>query len=187
MNLLNELWTGQASSPLTTTPEPSGDTPSDNSQAGDSPALAKRSAKSPDDIQFWLVSQLAEQLELPTDDIDIHKDFTEYGLNSIEAVNLSGGLENFLDSRLSPTLVWDYPNIDTLVQHLAGAPASKVLDTNVLEPLPPQHVQPAEAQKLLKNLDQLPDDAVDTLLHSLLPEQALAVENTVEESAVEKV
>ena len=167
MNLLNELQTGQASSPLKTIPESPGDT--------------KRSAQSPEDIRFWLVSQLAEQLELPMDDIDIHKDFTEYGLNSIEAVNLSGGLENFLNCRLSRTVVWDYPNIATLVQDLTGVRASTALDTNVLESLSPQNVQPAEAQELLKNLDQLPDAAVDTLLQSLLPEQDLAAEKTIAE------
>lgn len=71
-------------------------------------------------ITDWLIKQLAERLDMPVDEIDIHKDFTEYGLNSIEAVNLSGNLENFLSRRLEPTLLWDYPNIHALALYLVN-------------------------------------------------------------------
>jgi len=87
---------------------------------------SKSTAQSPDDvydataITSWLVTQLAERLDLPVEEIEIHKDFTEYGLNSIEAVNLSGNLENFLGRRLDPTLLWDYPNIQALALYLAN-------------------------------------------------------------------
>lgn len=71
-------------------------------------------------IQSWLVYNLAERLKLAPQEIKIQKDFIDYGLNSIEAINLSGELENFLGRRLDPTLIWDYPNIETLVLYLAG-------------------------------------------------------------------
>ncbi|MGB3514063.1 MAG: acyl carrier protein, partial [Microcoleaceae cyanobacterium] len=69
-------------------------------------------------IKHWLVSQLAQRLELPTNDIDIDRDFTDYGLNSIEVVNLSGELENILGRRLPPTLLLDYPTIESLAEYL---------------------------------------------------------------------
>lgn len=72
------------------------------------------------EITNWLIDQLGERLDLPVAEIDVHKDFTEYGLNSIEAVNLSGNLENFLGRRLDPTLLWDYPNIHALALYLAN-------------------------------------------------------------------
>jgi 8-amino-7-oxononanoate synthase len=72
------------------------------------------------EITNWLIDQLGERLDMPVSEIDIHKDFTEYGLNSIEAVNLSGNLENFLGRRLDPTLLWDYPNIHALALYLAN-------------------------------------------------------------------
>ena len=87
---------------------------------------SKSTPNSPDraqsviDITDWLIAQLGERLDLPDSKIDIHKDFTEYGLNSIEAVNLSGNLENFLGRRLDPTLLWDYPNIHSLAVYLAN-------------------------------------------------------------------
>ena len=53
-------------------------------------------------IEGWLVSQLAERLELEALEIDLEEDFTNYGLNSIEAINLSGDLETILGRRLPP-------------------------------------------------------------------------------------
>jgi 7-keto-8-aminopelargonate synthetase-like enzyme len=32
----------------------------------------------------------------------------------IEAINLSGELENFLERRIDPTLLWKYPTIEVL-------------------------------------------------------------------------
>jgi aryl carrier-like protein len=47
-------------------------------------------------LQNWLTNQIAERLGIEPDEIDVHEDFADYGLNSIEAVNLSGDLENLL-------------------------------------------------------------------------------------------
>jgi len=71
-----------------------------------------------DNIKSWLVSQLAERLEIDTSEIDIERDFIDYGLNSIEVVNLSGELENLLGRRLPPTLLLDYPTIESLAEYL---------------------------------------------------------------------
>lgn len=71
-----------------------------------------------ENIKSWLVSQLAERLELEINEIDIERDFTDYGLNSIEVVNLSGELENLLGRRLPPTLLLDYPTIESLAEYL---------------------------------------------------------------------
>jgi 8-amino-7-oxononanoate synthase len=83
-------------------------------------------SQSTEAIEAWLISKIAEQLELESHQIDPQKDFTEYGLNSIEAVNISGELENFLGCRLSPTLLWDYQNIQTLARYLAESASGKI-------------------------------------------------------------
>ncbi len=119
-----------------------------------------------EEIKLWLISQLAERLEVPSESIDPHKDFVEYGLNSIEAVNLSGGLENYLGCRLSPTLIWDCPNIETLVRYLAEENIAGDITS-----LTQNDLQLREVQKLLANMDQLSDESVDMLLNVMLPEQ----------------
>src|SRR5437763_7413364 len=70
----------------------------------------------------WLVARLAEVLGVSPQDIDIREPFTNYGLTSRDAVGLSGDLEEWLGRRLSPTLAYEYPNIEALARHLAGEP-----------------------------------------------------------------
>ncbi|GAB4526594.1 MAG: hypothetical protein Tsb0014_06850 [Pleurocapsa sp.] len=72
-------------------------------------------------IQGWLIDKLAEIVEIEANQIDVRQDFEEYGLDSAEAINLSGDLEDYLGCRLSPTLLWDYQNIEALAQYLAAS------------------------------------------------------------------
>ncbi|MEO8110497.1 MAG: SDR family NAD(P)-dependent oxidoreductase [Ginsengibacter sp.] len=72
------------------------------------------------EIQGWLINYLAELLQQTPASIDILEPFANYGLSSLNAVTLSGELEELLDRRLSPTLAYEYPNISALSRHLAG-------------------------------------------------------------------
>ena len=78
------------------------------------------SASKAEVIQAWLIDKLAQILEVEANQIDVSQDFEEYGLDSAEAINLSGDLEEYLGCRLSPTLLWDYQNIKDLAKYLAG-------------------------------------------------------------------
>lgn len=71
-------------------------------------------------IQDWLRARLAECLDLDPTSIDVSEPFTSYGLASIDAVGLSGDLEEWLGRTLSPTVAYDYPSIARLAQYLAG-------------------------------------------------------------------
>ncbi len=77
-------------------------------------------------IQGWLIDKLAEVLEVEPNQIDVGQDFEEYGLESVEAINLSGDLEDYLGCRLPPTLLWDYQNIEALAQYLAQGNLSQI-------------------------------------------------------------
>ncbi|RME50902.1 MAG: SDR family NAD(P)-dependent oxidoreductase [Deltaproteobacteria bacterium] len=77
-------------------------------------------------IRNWLVTELARRLEIDPKDIDIRKPFSLYGLDSKEAVGLSGDLETWLGRRLPPTLLYDHPNIHALSLYLAGETAEPV-------------------------------------------------------------
>ena len=81
-------------------------------------------------IQAWLVSKIAQKLQVNPHNLDIREPLAHYGLDSVAAVSLSGDLENWLGRRLSPTLVYDYPSIEALARYLAkesktSAPTSK--------------------------------------------------------------
>ena len=71
-------------------------------------------------IQSWLITHIAAMLEIDPASIDPRQPFTYYGLGSVQAVSLTGDLEVFLNRKLSPTLAWDYPTIESLSNFLAN-------------------------------------------------------------------
>lgn len=83
---------------------------------------AARAAAPPDEraIQDWLVSKLSEKLGLEPEAIDIGATFASFGLDSRAAIRISGDLERWLGCQLPPTLVWDYPTIESAARFLAG-------------------------------------------------------------------
>ncbi|MBE9169288.1 acyl carrier protein [Pleurocapsales cyanobacterium LEGE 06147] len=70
-------------------------------------------------IQSWIVSYLADLLEVDSDEINVAIPFDRYGLDSSVAVGMTGDLEDWLGKELDPTLLYDYPTIEVLAQHLA--------------------------------------------------------------------
>lgn len=77
------------------------------------------SGKTSREIQFWLIASLAKKLGVSASAIDIHQPLAAYGLGSLAAVSLAGELEDWLECRLSPTVIYDYPTIAALAQALA--------------------------------------------------------------------
>jgi acyl carrier protein len=121
-----------------------------------------------DAIRQWLVTQLAEQLGSAPQDIDGCQSFSEYGLDSLTGISLAGDLQEWLGISLSPTLLWEYPSVDTLAQYLAEAVTPQSTRTaqgrshtrDIM-------VDPGYAARLLTQLDSLSDEEVDTLLSEL--------------------
>ncbi|NBD16541.1 MAG: acyl carrier protein [Cyanobacteria bacterium] len=73
----------------------------------------------PVEIQDWIVAYLADLLEVEPEEVDITIPFDRYGLDSSVAVGLTGDLEEWLSIELDPTLLYDYPTVEALVQHLS--------------------------------------------------------------------
>jgi acyl carrier protein len=70
-------------------------------------------------IEAWLVREIAERLGCSSQEIDVRKPFESFGLDSMEAVGMSGALENWLGVRLPATLAWDFPTVESLARHLS--------------------------------------------------------------------
>ncbi len=70
-------------------------------------------------IQEWIITYLVDELDLNKDEIDVQAPFTDFGLDSSTAVILTGDLGEWLGYDLDPTLLLDYPTLETLVNHLA--------------------------------------------------------------------
>jgi acyl carrier protein len=91
-------------------------------------ASAQQSA-SFEEIQSWLISRLAELMRVSPEDVDVQEPFANFGLNSIDAVSLSGDLEDYLKRPLPATLLWDFPSIEILSRHLSTEAAGDVAAT----------------------------------------------------------
>ena len=73
-----------------------------------------------DAIRSWLIANIASVVNMDPASIDVQQTFDHYGLDSLQAVSLSGDLETWLSREISPTVVWDYPTVEQLAQHLSA-------------------------------------------------------------------
>jgi len=71
-----------------------------------------------EDIKTWLISQIARELGVKPDEIDIEAPFDSYGLDSVLAIGIASAGEQLLGLELSPILLVRYPTIKLLSQHL---------------------------------------------------------------------
>ncbi|VBB05120.1 phosphopantetheine attachment site [Lucifera butyrica] len=122
------------------------------------------SGKGSGEIQEWLLCRLAERLKVDKNKIGIHEPLYNYGLDSAEAVIITGEMSEWLGRTISPTLVWDYPSIAKIVHFLTAAPGEPDAGNtnqpeNKLEPVAiigigcrfPGAAGPAAFWNLLKN------------------------------------
>jgi acyl-CoA synthetase (AMP-forming)/AMP-acid ligase II/acyl carrier protein len=72
------------------------------------------------EIEDWIVAEVANQQRVDPDQIDVSESFVANGLDSASSVTLVGDLAKTLGVTLPETLTWDYPNIAALADHLAG-------------------------------------------------------------------
>ncbi len=81
---------------------------------------------SAESIESWIVSRLAECLDVDPSRIDPTGDLPSLSLDSMKAVELSNELAGILDRPVPPTILWDHENIRALAGHLAGRAAPDV-------------------------------------------------------------
>jgi acyl carrier protein len=119
---------------------------------------APKTTASKAEITAWLIDWIAAELEMPATEIDTGHSLLDYSMSSVTATILVGDLEDWLDLTLSPTLVWDYPSIDAMTDHLLEQASGAA----------PAAAAPAkDAGALLDDLDNLSDAEVDALLAQL--------------------
>ena len=70
------------------------------------------------EIQNWLVSYIADLLEIAPEEVDVTIPFDRYGLDSSSVVGLTAELGDWLGKELNPKLMYDYPTIEVLVDNL---------------------------------------------------------------------
>jgi acyl carrier protein len=119
-------------------------------------------AASRDKISGWLIEWISKELEMPAQEIDTGHSLLQYSMSSVTATILVGDLEDWLDLRLSPTLVWDYPSIDAMTDFLVAEAGRQTTSAGDAPAVPARN-----ESALLDNLDDLSEEEIDALLKQL--------------------
>jgi acyl carrier protein len=70
-------------------------------------------------LESWLIEQLSRQLKCSPGEIDPVRRLEEYGLDSLEAISLTGEIEVLIGRPVDPTILWDHPTIRAVARHLS--------------------------------------------------------------------
>jgi len=71
------------------------------------------------ELEAGLRAILARELQLPEAELALDRPFAEYGLNSVMAMSVRRDTEQFVGIELSATMLFNYPTIVALAEHLA--------------------------------------------------------------------
>jgi len=82
-------------------------------------------------IKTWLQTQVAEQLGVEVDEVEVEERLDNFGLDSAQAMIIMSKSEKVMGFELSPTLLWHYPTIESLAERLAEEAVN--LDAELLE------------------------------------------------------
>ncbi|YAF94567.1 MAG: AMP-binding protein [Nodularia sp. CChRGM 3473] len=130
--------------------------------------LDRSSLHSPESIQRWIADHLNQEWKVPMQSIAPKKSFADYGLDSVMAVNLAQELEDWLNHPIEATIVWNFPTIESLANHLASELNKSVsASANQLEPTnasPSKLQQEDESALVEEDLDTLSEDEMAQLL-----------------------
>lgn len=78
-------------------------------------------------VERWLVADLAKRLRRPAVELAVDATFASFGIDSVEAVGMTGDLSDWLGWALDPTVVFDFETIAALASHVAERDAQETL------------------------------------------------------------
>ncbi|WP_437963541.1 acyl carrier protein [Sorangium sp. So ce260] len=81
--------------------------------------MSQEQSPSAAEIENWLSEVLSELLGIPRNEIDVTTRFDRYGLDSSSAISITEMLGSYVGKDLEPTLLYDYPSVESIAKHLA--------------------------------------------------------------------
>ncbi|NEO58678.1 MAG: AMP-binding protein [Okeania sp. SIO3B5] len=133
-----------------------------NSKIQNSTESLVRNQNQSQTIEQWLMEWLAKQPEIAANSLNLQKSFADYGMDSVMSVELISELENWLNKTLDVSLLWNYPNVQSLAQYLSQYLSQEVK----LETEPDKTYIPPT--KNLENEKTLTDSEVEIAIASKL-------------------
>ena len=113
-------------------------------------------------IQNWMINLLQQEWKIPA--LDPSKSFADYGLDSVMALNLAQELEDWLEYPLEATIVWNFPTISSLANHLASELNRAASKDEQIDSDPVATSGVSDVTEVPKDLDTLSETEIATLL-----------------------
>jgi acyl carrier protein len=114
---------------------------------------------SPESLQTWFVTQMAEQLGIDPEDVEVTDTFESYGLSSAKAMLIATRAEKMLGFQISPSVLFRYPTIEGLSRRLAEE--VELLEADLLNTVDQDTLNQALAE-----VEKLSPTAAQTMLNS---------------------
>lgn len=70
------------------------------------------------EVERWISGRTAEMAVLPLSAVAPDSVFTDLGLSSVQAVELVAAIEDRFGLVLEPTLLFDYPTLEAVAEHV---------------------------------------------------------------------
>ena len=141
-----------------------------------------------DKIELFLKQEVAEQLKKNIQQIDINKNFLELGVNSLGITGLIQKTNKILNSRLSPSVVFKYPDISSFTHYLVESYQSNIdgifigKNISLFDSL--ESNKPVKSEDKILTTETLTSDSKTDELEVL---EALSLQDTSEVSDYEKI
>jgi acyl carrier protein len=116
-------------------------------------------------IEDWLIQRIALRLGIPAAQVHTTTSFLEFGLGSVDAVELAADLEYQMARRIAPTAVYNHPNIAAMAQWLAH---SSERNDPALDASSPNSNGIAQADSLMDEVRNMSDADIEAFLQQEL-------------------
>lgn len=113
------------------------------------------------EIEGWLIERIAARLHLPPAQVRVTTPFLEFGIGSVDAVAIAAELERWLERRISPTAIYNHPNIAALAGWLAGPAPDAELPA---ESRPAAPAADFDSQRLLDRVERMSEEEMQALI-----------------------
>ena len=117
-----------------------------------------------EEIHSWLRTKIADYLFIEPEGVDIDINFNTFGLSSKDAILLSGDLEEWLGKRISPTVIYEYPTINSLARYILEDLFKLTVVDQDLKSSNEIVVQDINLNQLVSELEQISDEEAEALL-----------------------
>ncbi len=80
--------------------------------------MSKNKLKTKNEIRSWLLTEVAKIIKSHPNEVDTNTPFSILGLTSLDAIQLMADFNKSFDKKYSPALLFDYPDINSLISFL---------------------------------------------------------------------